>query len=127
MISFSWFRLTHITTGFVTVLVGYSSTVAIVFQAANAAGASAAELNSWLWALGVGMGVTCIGLSLAYKQPILTAWSTPGAALLATSLAGISMSQAIAAFLFSSLLMTLTGISGSFHRLMQWEIGRAHV
>jgi len=120
MISFSWFRLTHITTGFVTVLVGYSSTVAIVFQAANAAGASAAELNSWLWALGVGMGVTCIGLSLAYKQPILTAWSTPGAALLATSLAGISMSQAIAAFLFSSLLMTLTGISGSFHRLMQW-------
>src|SRR5699024_6579540 len=58
--------------------------------------------------------------SLAYKQPILTAWSTPGAALLATSLAGISMSQAIAAFLFSSLLMTLAGISGSFHRLMQW-------
>jgi len=120
MMPFPWFRLSHITAGFVAVLVGYSSSVAIVFQAANAAGATAGELNSWLWALGIGMGLSCIGLSVAYKQPILTAWSTPGAALLVTSLADLSMSQAIGAFLFSSLLMTLAGLTGSFQRLMQW-------
>lgn len=120
MMPFPWFRLSHITAGFVAVLVGYSSSVAIVFQAANAAGATAGELNSWLWALGIGMGLSCIGLSLAYRQPILTAWSTPGAALLVTSLADLSMSQAIGAFLFSSLLMTLAGLTGSFQRLMQW-------
>src|SRR3546814_17721430 len=72
--------------GFIAVLVGYTSSVAIIFQAASAAGASSAELNSWMWALGIGMGASCIGLSLRYRSPVLTAWSTPGAALLVTSL-----------------------------------------
>nr|WP_315981494.1 benzoate/H(+) symporter BenE family transporter [Aliamphritea spongicola] len=73
-----WLNLSHISTGFVVVLVGYSSSAIIVFQAAAAAGATAAELSSWLWALGIGMGATSIGLSLYYKKPVVTAWSTPG-------------------------------------------------
>src|SRR5690606_17694602 len=88
-----WLRISHISSGFIAVLVGYTSSVAIVFQAASAAGADAAQLGSWMWALGIGMGVTCIGLSLAWRMPVLTAWSTPGAALLATSLGGIGMAQ----------------------------------
>ncbi|MEH6457030.1 MAG: benzoate/H(+) symporter BenE family transporter, partial [Cocleimonas sp.] len=64
-----------------------------------------------------GMGLTCIGLSFYYKKPILTAWSTPGAALLATSLVGVSMSDAVGAFLFSAILITLSGLTGSFERL----------
>ena len=110
--------LSHIVTGFVVVLVGYASSAAIVFQAAENAGATATELTSWLWALGVGMGLSSLGLSWHYRQPILTAWSTPGAALLVTSLSGLSMSEAIGAFLICSLLITLCGISGWFDHLM---------
>lgn len=113
-------KISHISAGFIAVLVGYSSSVAIIFQAANAVGATPAELGSWMWALGIGMGISCIGLSLAYKEPILTAWSTPGAALLVTSLSGLSMDQAIGAFLFCSLLITLSGITGWFQRIMEF-------
>jgi len=98
-------------------LIGYTSSVAIIFQAATAVGANQAEINSWLLSLGLGMAVTCIGLSFYYKKPILTAWSTPGAALLATSLVGVSMSDAIGAFMFSALLMILSGVTGSFERI----------
>ena len=60
----SWFAPAPISAGFIAVLVGYTSSAAIVFQAAHAAGASAAQIASWLLVLGLGMGLTCIGLSL---------------------------------------------------------------
>lgn len=112
------FAVSHVAAGFVAVLVGYTSSVAIIFQAATAAGATAAELASWMWALGIGMGATCIGLSLFFRTPILTAWSTPGAALLVTGLDGLGMNQAIGVFLATSALITVAGASGSFQRLM---------
>ena len=90
-----FFGLSHISAGFIAVLVGYTSSAAIVFQAATAAGAGAAHISSWLLALGMGMGVTCIGLSLYYRSPVLTAWSTPGAALLATALVGLLLGLAV--------------------------------
>lgn len=105
-----------LTAGFVTVLVGFSSSAAIVFQAARAGGASPAEVASWIGALGIGMGVTCIGLSLRYRAPIVTAWSTPGAALLATSLVGVPLADAIGAFMFSAVLIVASGVSGVFER-----------
>jgi benzoate membrane transport protein len=104
--------------GFVTVLVGFASASAIVFQAAGAVGASAAQLGSWMLALGVGMGLTCILLSLRYHAPVVTAWSTPGAALLVTSAAGLSIEEATGAFLVSAALITLVGFSGWFERAM---------
>jgi benzoate membrane transport protein len=104
--------------GFVTVLVGFASASAIVFQAAGAIGASAAQLGSWMLALGVGMGLTCILLSLRYRAPVVTAWSTPGAALLVTSAAGLSIEEATGAFLVSAALITLVGFSGWFERAM---------
>lgn len=115
----SAFHFAHLSAGFIAVLVGYTSSAAIIFQAAAMVGASAAEMNSWMWALGLGMGVTCIGFSLHYRQPILTAWSTPGAALLVTALAGVSMGEAIGVFLFSSSLILLCGVTGWFDRIMQ--------
>jgi benzoate membrane transport protein len=115
----NWFRISHVSAGFIAVLVGYTSSAAIIFQAAAAAGATPAELSSWMWALGIGMGITCIGLSWRYRTPVLTAWSTPGAALLVTSLSGFTMADAIGAFLFSSFLITLCGITGWFERLMR--------
>jgi len=114
-----FFNLAPLSAGFIAVLVGYTSSAAIVFQAASAAGASAAHISSWLLALGLGMGVTCIGLSLFYRSPVLTAWSTPGAALLATALPGIPMSEAIGAFLFASALLTLCGVSGWVETIMK--------
>ncbi|WP_036665508.1 benzoate/H(+) symporter BenE family transporter [Paludibacterium yongneupense] len=114
-----WLSFSPLAAGFIAVMVGYTSSAAIVFQAAAAAGASPAQLASWLWALGLGMGLTCIGLSLYYKSPVLTAWSTPGAALLATGLMGVGMPQAIGAFLFASALIALAGVSGGFERIMR--------
>ena len=102
--------------GFVTVLVGFTSSAVIVFQAAQALNASPAEMASWMWALGLGMGLTCIGLSLRYRVPVVTAWSTPGAAMLITSAAGVPLPEAIGAFLISGLLMTVCGFTGWFER-----------
>jgi benzoate membrane transport protein len=104
--------------GFVAVLVGYTSSVVIVFQAAAALGATSAQTASCLWALGLGMGLTSAGLSLWYRMPVLTAWSTPGAALLVTAGAGVPMAQAIGAFVICGLLITLAGLSGLFARVM---------
>jgi benzoate membrane transport protein len=104
--------------GFVTILVGFTSAAVIVFQAAQALGASQAEIGSWLWALGWGMGLTSIGLSLRYRVPIITAWSTPGAAMLITAAAGVTMAEAIAAFLISAALITVFGFTGWFERLI---------
>ena len=80
--------VSHIAAGFIAVMTGYTSSVVIVLQAGQAAGASEAESASWLLALGLAMSITSIGYSLWYRIPILTAWSTPGAALLATALLG---------------------------------------
>lgn len=110
----------HITAGFVAVLVGFTSSVVIIIQAAQSAGASPAEVSSWIWALGLGMGVTSIGLSLAFREPVLTAWSTPGAALLVTSLPGVGLAQATGAFLFCGLLIFVSGFTGWFERLLRF-------
>ncbi len=110
--------LPAVVAGFVAVLVGYTSSVVIIFQAAAALGATPAQTASWLWALGLGMGLTSAGLSLWYRMPVLTAWSTPGAALLVTAGAGVPMAEAIGAFIVCALLITLAGVSGLFARVM---------
>ena len=110
--------LSAIAAGFVTVLVGFASSAVIVFQAAQSLGASPEEISSWMWALGLGMGLTCIGLSLRYRMPVVTAWSTPGAAMLIGSVAGLPLSDAIGAFLMSALLIAASGFSGLFERMI---------
>ncbi|QKS29629.1 MAG: benzoate/H(+) symporter BenE family transporter [Candidatus Accumulibacter similis] len=110
--------LTALTAGFVAVLVGFTSSAVIVFQAAWTLQASTAEIASWMLALGLGMGLTSISLSLRYRVPVLTAWSTPGAAMLITGAAGVSLPEATGAFLVSAGLITVAGFSGYFERLM---------
>ena len=110
--------LSAVVAGFVAVLVGFTSSVVIVFQAAAALGATAAQTASWIWALGLGMGLTSLGLSLWYRQPVLTAWSTPGAALLVTAGAGVPMAEAVGAFMVCAVLITLAGATGWFARIM---------
>ena len=110
--------LSAIAAGFVTVLVGFASSAVIVFQAAQSLGASPEEISSWMWALGLGMGLTCIGLSLRYRMPVVTAWSTPGAAMLISSAAGLPLSDAVGAFMLSAMLICVVGFSGFFERMI---------
>lgn len=105
--------------GFVAVLVGYASSAAIIWQAAAAAGATAPQIAGWMTSLGIGMGISTLALSWWYKAPVLTAWSTPGAALLATSLQGVTLSETIGIFIFANALILICGISGLFARLMK--------
>jgi benzoate membrane transport protein len=116
---FKYFSNANITAGFVGVLVGFTSSVVIVIQAATTAGATQAEISSWLFALGISLAATCIGLSLYYRMPILTGWSTPGAALLVTSLSGLSMPEAVGAFVFSAIFTILAGVTGIFETIME--------
>ncbi|KES21893.1 MULTISPECIES: benzoate/H(+) symporter BenE family transporter [Pseudomonas] len=105
--------------GFVAMLTGYTSSLVLMFQAGQAAGLSNAQISSWIWALSIGMALTTIGLTLRYRTPIVIAWSTPGAALLISSLPGVPYSEAIGAFIVCAALITLCGITGSFDRLMR--------
>ncbi len=105
--------------GFVAVLVGYASSAAIIWQAAAAAGATAPQIAGWMTSLGIGMGISTLALSWWYKAPVLTAWSTPGAALLATSLQGVTLSETIGIFIFANALILICGVSGLFARLMK--------
>src|SRR5947199_4433905 len=106
--------------GFVAVLVGFTSSVAIVFQAATALGATPAQIGSWMWALGLGMGLCTLLPSLLWRLPVMVAWSTPGAAVLATAAASgaFTLPQAVGAFLACAALITLFGVTGWFERLM---------
>ncbi|ATE71969.1 benzoate/H(+) symporter BenE family transporter [Lysobacter capsici] len=110
--------LSAVIAGFVAVLVGFTSSAAIVFSAAQASGASDAEIASWMWALGLGMGATCIGLSLRYRVPVVTAWSTPGAAMLITGAAGLPLAEIVGAFVVSAVLTTALGFSGWLERAL---------
>ncbi|MEG3001362.1 MAG: benzoate/H(+) symporter BenE family transporter [Comamonas sp.] len=112
--------LSAFTAGFVAVLVGFTSSVALVFQAAQAFGATPAQITSWMWALGLGVGLCCLVPSLLLRKPVMVAWSTPGAAVLASAgMAGsFTMPEAVGAFIVCAALITLCGVTGWFEKLM---------
>ena len=105
--------------GFIAMLTAYTSSLVLMFQAGQAAGLSSAQISSWIWALSIGMAVCSVGLSLRYRMPITVAWSTPGAALLITSLGGVAYSEAIGAYIVCALLVLVCGLTGSFERLVR--------
>jgi len=112
--------LSALVAGFVAVLVGFTSSVAIVFQAAQAFGATPEIISSWMWALGLGMGLCSAVPSLLLRKPVMVAWSTPGAAVLAVAglSGGFSMAEAVGAFVVCGALIVLCGATGWFERLM---------
>jgi benzoate membrane transport protein len=91
-----------------------------VFQAAQAFGATPEQIASWMWALGIGMGLCTLVPSLWLKKPVMVAWSTPGAAVLASAglAGGFSMAQAVGAFMLCAVFIALAGASGWFERVM---------
>jgi len=111
--------LNRATAGLVAVIIGFTSSIALIYQVVIVLGGTADLVASWVLMLGLAMGVTSIGLSYYYKVPILIAWSTTGAALLITSAQGYSLTQAVGAFMFSALLVFISGITGWFEKVMQ--------
>ncbi|MDI9335440.1 MAG: benzoate/H(+) symporter BenE family transporter [Gammaproteobacteria bacterium] len=102
-----------------------SSSIAILFSAAQAFGATSAQLDSWIWSLGLGVGLCTLLPSLCLRQPVMIAWSTPGAAVLAVAGnaamaagAGFGMAEAVGAFMLCAVLICVCGVSGWFEQLM---------
>lgn len=113
------FNLSYLSAGFSAVVVGYTSSVAIIIQAATSAGATPAQTSSWLLALGLAMGLTSIGFSWLYKVPVLTAWSTPGAAMLVGVVGQFELPVIIGAFVVSGAMLMLTGVITPLKRMLE--------
>ncbi|MFG6441985.1 benzoate/H(+) symporter BenE family transporter [Roseateles sp. LKC17W] len=111
--------LSAIAAGFLAVLISYAGPLVIVFQAAQAAQVSPEMTASWVWAISVGAGLSGIVLSLWLKAPVITAWSAPGTALLITLFPGLSLNEAVGAYLTAAVLIGLIGFTGSLDRLMR--------
>ncbi|WP_353151980.1 benzoate/H(+) symporter BenE family transporter [Pollutimonas bauzanensis] len=103
----------------ISVLVNYGGTFVLVFQAAELAGLSPAQTSSWVWAVSVGVGVTGAWLSFCYREPIITAWSTPGVAFLATVIPFTPYAEVIGAYLISAMGFIVLGLSGAFEKLVR--------
>ena len=112
-----WFGI--ISSAATAVVVGFASTILLIMEAARAVGANPAEQASWAAALCYGMAITTVALSWRYKMPIITAWSTPGAALIATSGAGVGYPNALGAFVVAGLLVCLTALLTPLARLIE--------
>jgi benzoate membrane transport protein len=113
------FSVSAVVAGFVAVLISYAGPLVIVFQAASLAHLSTAQTSSWIWAISIGSGVTGLWLSWRLKTPVITAWSTPGAALLVVMLPTLPLAEAVGAYLVSSVAITLIGLSGAFDRFIE--------
>lgn len=111
--------LPPILAGLISVLVNYGGTFILIFQAAQMAGLSPELTTSWVWSISIGVGITGILLSWYTREPIITAWSTPAAAFLITSLVTIPYAEAIGAYLLSALAFVILGITGYFEKLIR--------
>ena len=103
-----WFSL--ISSTLTAVVVGFASTILVIMEAARSVGATPAQQASWAAALCFGMAITSFILSWRYKMPMITAWSTPGAVLIATSQSGVTYANALGAFVVAGVLMLVAGL-----------------
>ncbi|UCR82580.1 benzoate/H(+) symporter BenE family transporter [Pseudomonas chlororaphis] len=103
----------------ISVIVNYGGTFILVFQGAKAAGLSPEQTASWIWSISIGVGLTGAWLSYRYREPIITAWSTPGAAFLIAVLPSTPYPEMIGAFMLSAVGFVVLGISGYFERVVK--------
>lgn len=102
--------LSTITAAIVAALVGIAGALAVVLEAAHALGATPAETTSWVTALFLSMALTAGLLSWWHRMPIITAWSTPGAAVIAATAGTIKLDAAVGAFLLAGALVVATAL-----------------
>jgi benzoate membrane transport protein len=101
------------------VVVGFASTILVVIEAARAVGATPAQQASVAASLCFGMAISTLGLAWFHRMPIITAWSTPGAVLIATSASGITYQQAIGAYMLAGALMAATAFVKPLSRAIE--------
>ena len=112
--------LTHpIIAALVSVIVNYGGTFILVFQGAKVAGLSPEQTASWIWSISIGVGLTGAWLSFRYREPIITAWSTPGAAFLIAVLPNTPYAEMIGAYMLSAIGFIVLGASGYFERVVK--------
>lgn len=105
--------------GFMAVFISFSGPLAIFYQAAQAANMPHEMFASWVWGISMGAGIAGILLSWSLKTPVITAWSAPGTALLIPLFPGLSIHEAVGAYITAALLLLVIGLSGGFNRLMK--------
>jgi benzoate membrane transport protein len=101
------------------IVVGFASTILLVIEGVRAVGGAQAQQASAAAILCLGMAATSFLLAWRYKMPIITAWSTPGSVLIATSAAGISWPEAVGAFMAAGLLMVITALVTPLERAIE--------
>ncbi|OTG65188.1 benzoate/H(+) symporter BenE family transporter [Acinetobacter silvestris] len=114
------FSIPAVFAGFITFLIGISVSAVLVIQAAQLLGATAEQISSWFWALGLGIGFSGLILSWKFKYPVATAWSTAGLALILATASGYTLHEAIGAFLICGLMTAILGFSGVFTKVLSY-------
>jgi benzoate membrane transport protein len=107
------------TAALVATVAGVGGTLPVVLAAAQAVGATPAEASSWVSGLGLATASSALALSIRYRMPIITAWSTPGAALIASTAGVPGFRAAIGAFVASAVLILLTAAIRPLGRLIE--------
>src|SRR5580698_4632521 len=103
----------------VATVAGVGGTLPVILAAAQAVGATPAEASSWVSGLGIATAASALILSVRYRMPSITAWSTPGAALIASTSAVPGLRAAIGAFVLAAVLILLTAAIRPLSRLIE--------
>ena len=111
-------HFSHVSSALIAAMVGFAGTLALIVAAAQALGATPAQTVSWITAISLVKGLESGYLTWRHRMPILTAWSTPGAALIGAS-AGIALEAAIGAFLLAGMLIVATAAYRPLGRLIE--------
>lgn len=115
-----YFDLSKVGSGLTAAIFGCTGPALIILNAANKGGLTNAQAVSWLFSIYVLGGLLTLGMALYYKQPIMGAWTIPGAVMVGVVLSDFNLAQAAGAYLVSGLLVFLIGISGKFRQIVEY-------
>lgn len=107
------------TAALIATVAGFGGTLPVVLAAADAVGATPAQASSWVSGLGIATALSALFLSVRYRMPIITAWSTPGAALIASTSGVPGIAAAVGAFVLAAILIVLTAAIRPLGRLIE--------
>jgi benzoate membrane transport protein len=107
------------TAALIATVAGFGGTLPVVLAAADAVGATPAQASSWVSGLGIATALSALWLSARYRMPIITAWSTPGAALIASTSGVPGIAAAVGAFVLAAILILLTAAIRPLGRLIE--------
>lgn len=107
------------TAALIATVAGFGGTLPVVLAAADAVGATPAQASSWVSGLGIATALSALWLSVRYRMPVITAWSTPGAALIASTSGVPGIAAAVGAFVLAAILILLTAAIRPLGRLIE--------